>query len=487
MAWPKLRNKSSGPLMTASNRSGAAHDGAQSHGGASQDASGSAHGPAEPVPDAPAAWPGRVEGEAAAVEPAGNEVAGAEVAGAEVAAAEPESTDLPLWDWSPPGESVPPDDPEDEPTAQAHPPKVEWKLVVTPVEEVKGAAGTQPPGIGQRRGNLAHLAAHPRMRVWQLRVVVAVLIMVAFWILVSWQFGLTLAVIAIIADTIYRSRRASSAQGRATGAQRRTRRQLAKLVNPDGSEGNSALRKPKNAYSESLRRQLADFRLEAAQVEIARHPAIALDLLTFHIASRLLDQRPARDGLEVELSRKRVKAAEQEQPTAARQTFTARAQSLAGDWREPDSEAARFEAFRSLPEATRLELLAYCVALTLKPKLAPSGGDEFTAYDAALALTGGDVSAYWRPGKDSFLGRVNRDQLLAVARDTLGETWAQSRAADKKAKLVEQLDRAFADPAKYGKMPEQFEKLKTWLPAGMAFGPIPTPKPVKSKKARKAA
>ena len=109
---------------------------------------------------------------------------------------------------------------------QAEPPRSEWKLVVTPVEET---TGPQPPGIGQRRGNLAHLAANPRMRVWRLRVVVAVLIMVAFSILVSWQFGLTLAVIAIIADTIYRSRRSYSGQGRMTGAQRRTRRQLAKL------------------------------------------------------------------------------------------------------------------------------------------------------------------------------------------------------------------------------------------------------------------
>ncbi len=147
-----------------------------------------------------------------------------EVVGAEVGVADPESADLPLWDWSPPGESLP----EDESAARpSDPPRSEWKLVVTPVEEVKRAA--QPPGIGQRRGNLAHLSANPRMRVWQLRVVVAVVILVAFSLLVSWQFGLTLAVLAIVADTIYRSRRSHYGTVRLTGAQRRTRRQLAKL------------------------------------------------------------------------------------------------------------------------------------------------------------------------------------------------------------------------------------------------------------------
>jgi hypothetical protein len=99
--------------------------------------------------------------------------------------------------------------------------------VVTPVEEA--GTGPRPPGIGQRRGNLAHLAANPRMRVWRWRALVAVIILVAFSILVSWQFGLTLAVIAVIADTIYRSRRGYDGQGRQTGAQRRTRRQLGKL------------------------------------------------------------------------------------------------------------------------------------------------------------------------------------------------------------------------------------------------------------------
>src|SRR6266699_5343237 len=239
MAWPKLRNKSSGQLMTKRNRSGAAHDGARSQGKAPEGASGSsAREPVQPVPDAPAtpaAWPGEARDEVAAAKVTGPEVAGPEVTGAEVtgaevtgpdvAAAEPESGDLPVRDRCPPGERS--DQEEPPATEDAEPPRPEWKLVVTPVEE----AGTEPrsPGIGQRRGNLAHLSANPRMRVWRLRIVVAVIVMVAFSILVSWQLGLTLAVVAVIADTIYRSRRASSGQVRMTGAQRRTRRQLAKL------------------------------------------------------------------------------------------------------------------------------------------------------------------------------------------------------------------------------------------------------------------
>ena len=188
----------------------------------------------EPVRDAPVTWPGQAADEAAsyqgtAAEETAAEAAGTEATGLEPAAAEPESADLPLWDWSPPPERsvrATPAASLREPAAErADPPKPEWKPVVTPVEE----AGEPRPGAGQRRGNLAHLSANPRMRIWQLRVVVAVVILVAFSILVSWQLGLTLAVIAIIADTIYRARKGYAGKIRLTAAQRRTRRQLNKL------------------------------------------------------------------------------------------------------------------------------------------------------------------------------------------------------------------------------------------------------------------
>jgi len=249
--------------MTESNRSGAAHDGARSQG---KEAEGAPEGPARlpflraqgprkteaaggsgpvrdaPVRDAPVSWPGQSVDEAASAEETAAAAAGAEATVPEPAAAEPESADLPLWDWSPPAESSAPEPPAGEPptrepsggeppagersAGRAVPPKPEWKPVVRPAEE---AAGDPQPGIGQPRSSLAQLAANPRMRVWELRVVVAVVILGVFWYLVSWKLGLTLAIVAIIADTIYRARKNYAGKIRLTAAQRRTRRQLTKL------------------------------------------------------------------------------------------------------------------------------------------------------------------------------------------------------------------------------------------------------------------
>jgi Nuclease-related domain len=104
-----------------------------------------------------------------------------------------------------------------------------WEPVVTPVS---GEAGEpRREGIGQHLGNLAHLSADPRMRAWQRRAIIAIVIGVVVAILVNWQFGLTLAVLAAIADTVYWSRRVYEGRSgiRLTRAQRKTRRQLGRL------------------------------------------------------------------------------------------------------------------------------------------------------------------------------------------------------------------------------------------------------------------
>ncbi|MFL5334478.1 MAG: transcriptional regulator [Geminicoccaceae bacterium] len=259
------------------------------------------------------------------------------------------------------------------------------------------------------------------------------------------------------------------------------KKQLAKLLKAEAGDDAPEQAKPKGGLSQALLRDLAAYRQQAAQAELAKHPAIAFDLLAFHVADSLLGMHTAHDGPDVQFRQQFPKASVELNDRPA--TII---KGLSTDWRKPKTEAARFEAFRALADAEKLGLLARCVALTLQPKLAPAAGDEATAYDIALALTGADVAGYWRPTRANYLARITREQLLAAARDTLGEAWAQSRFGEKKAALVDQLDRAFGDPEGQGRTPEQAEKLKRWLPEGMAFG-LTAAKPARAKKARKAA
>ncbi|MBX3442134.1 MAG: ParB/RepB/Spo0J family partition protein [Planctomyces sp.] len=265
------------------------------------------------------------------------------------------------------------------------------------------------------------------------------------------------------------------------------RRQLARLLGPDAEGGTGARVKPKGQLPQTLLRELAADRLHVAQVEIARHPQIAFDLLVFHAASCLLSKHTPGDGTDVQFRRPRLNRQGDKEPTAAALAFAAMAKELPVAWLKLPSEAARFEEFRLLPEGAKLDLLAYCVASTLKPKVAASAGDEITAFDTALSLTQADVASHWRPTRDNYLGRITRDQLLAVGRDVFDEHWFTGHANHKKSALAEQLARAFAKPEKSCRLPDQVENLKRWIPACMSFALPARAKPAKTKRARKAA
>jgi hypothetical protein len=83
----------------------------------------------------------------------------------------------------------------------------------------------------RRHGEIGHLARDSRMPVWRRRVIIAVAVGVLFTVFTDWRIGLTLAVVAAIVDAFISSRStaASSSEGLVSGAQRRTKKELAKL------------------------------------------------------------------------------------------------------------------------------------------------------------------------------------------------------------------------------------------------------------------
>ncbi|WP_422929697.1 ParB N-terminal domain-containing protein [Singulisphaera sp. PoT] len=232
----------------------------------------------------------------------------------------------------------------------------------------------------------------------------------------------------------------------------------------------------------ALTRHLEACRLEASQLAVARHRLIALDLLAFTVTRSVFD-RGCSHPLDLQLRMHRPGV---EEPTRAAEELETVKAGLPLGWLKPRTEAEQFQAFIGLAEGDKLDLLAYGVALGLKPQLAT--GNEASACELALSLTDARMETYWRPTTANYLGRITREQLLALGREIFGDPWAHSRAKDKKAELAEQLERAFADPTSYGRTPEQAEKLKKWLPAGMQLGGSEQePKPAGARKSRKAA
>lgn len=227
---------------------------------------------------------------------------------------------------------------------------------------------------------------------------------------------------------------------------------------------------PVEQLSEALRQDLKAFRLQVAQVAIASDPEIAFDLLVFTLASGVLGLRSPYEGPDVHLGG-RLPVIPRHEGTAAARRLEAIEQELPRQWLEPESEAERFELFRKLSPDDRRRILAYCTAKSLRPRLAPTLAHDVTAFDLALVETGGRVECYWRPTKVNYLGRVTREQLLAIGEEVFGTGWAKDRRNDKKGRLADLLDAAFASPEEGGRTPEQVEELMTWLPSGMSFGP----------------
>ncbi|WP_435008058.1 ParB/RepB/Spo0J family partition protein [Tundrisphaera lichenicola] len=266
-----------------------------------------------------------------------------------------------------------------------------------------------------------------------------------------------------------------------------------KLPKASGEAEEDATDEKPKGMSESLKRDLEAYRLGAAQAEIAKHPAIAFDMLVFKLTlDAIEDAFGPEDGMAISARREyRGGVASEEARNFAEAHLEAAKAALPLNWMKLESEVGQFLAFQQLSDYQKHALLAYCVAASLKPKLAPTEDEDKTAYDIALSQTGANVADYWRPTKENFLSRITKDQLLEIGKELVGgergETWAGKNANEKKGDIASELQKAFSDPDRYGGSPEQVERVKSWLPTGMAFLAVPEPKPAKAKKGKKAA
>ena len=137
-------------------------------------------------------------------------------------------------------------------------------------------------------------------------------------------------------------------------------------------------------------------------------------------------------------------------------------------WMEGDDDAACFAALRALSRSDKEALFAAAVARTVKGQLAFEHGAR-PELEATIARLDIDFAGQVRPTADVLWSRLNKDRILAIARETLGPAWASARSKYRKADLAKAMEQAFAagDPP-VGLAASQHAAALAWTMPGSA-------------------
>ena len=119
-----------------------------------------------------------------------------------------------------------------------------------------------------------------------------------------------------------------------------------------------------------------------------------------------------------------------------------------------------WEWLESLSQSDRLDLLAYCTAMTLNALYAPQGARQRLQHVDQVALaTGLDMADWWQPTYAEFFDRVTKDQIMRAVAEGVSKEAARSLAERKKRQM--------------GRDAETLLAGKRWLPEPMrASSPV---------------
>lgn len=186
----------------------------------------------------------------------------------------------------------------------------------------------------------------------------------------------------------------------------------------DNDEGEDAYDAPKAAsLSDRLAQRLSAHRTAALQIEVARHPHVALAALVHGTVQTVLQPDAYGDGL----------------PLGVRLTVQDRLEGMAPDWPEspaavalrelqqvagetlPEDGAELFAVLLAKSQDELVRLLAVCVASTLDV-VTPRATPHQRGAELAQAV-GLDMAAWWKPTAEGYFKHVSK----AVILDAVGE------------------------------------------------------------------
>lgn len=179
--------------------------------------------------------------------------------------------------------------------------------------------------------------------------------------------------------------------------------------NDDTGENDEA---PKAAISDRLAQRLSAHRTAALQIEVARHPQVALAALVHGMVQTVLQERHYGHDL----------------PLGVRLTVQDRLEGMAPDWPEspaamalrelqqawggklPEDSAELFAALLAMEQGELVKLLAVCVASTVDV-VTPRATQHQPGAELAQAV-GLDMAAWWRPTAEGYFKHVSKAAIL---------------------------------------------------------------------------
>ena len=179
--------------------------------------------------------------------------------------------------------------------------------------------------------------------------------------------------------------------------------------NDDTGENDEA---PKVAISDRLAQRLSAHRTAALQIEVARHPQVALAALVHGMVQTVLQERHYGHDL----------------PLSVRLTVQDRLEGMAPDWPEslaavalcelqqawggklPKDSAELFAALLAMEQGELVELLAVCVASTVDV-VTPRVTTQQPGAELAQAV-GLDMAAWWQPSAEGYFKHVSKAVIL---------------------------------------------------------------------------
>jgi ParB family chromosome partitioning protein len=226
--------------------------------------------------------------------------------------------------------------------------------------------------------------------------------------------------------------------------------------------------------SQRLVDELSMQRRDILAVHVASEPGLALDLAIFLMIDREAGCSGEKSGSSLTAMPPSGPVPDFRAPGAA--ATVAREQGKEGldrSWTGGATRAARFDAFRMLPDEARAAWLGHAVAGTLEASL-NLAGDRFCGFHDHLGhLLGIDVARWWRPTGANYFDRVPKSVTIAALEEVGGAALAERYAKATKAELAQSCERIFSGD--FIAEVEVKEAALAWVPDAMRFAPAALP------------